>query len=86
MKTKLTLALVAAVALPLTGIAAEASDSQDTQINKLLTEMNTAPTDQKINAIVALLNKLVQERKAAPEQTQQTQAPMQEKGMCECCD
>ena len=41
----------------LAGIGAEASDSQDAQINKLLTKMNSAPADQKISAIVTLLNK-----------------------------
>ena len=86
MKTKLILALVAAVALPLAGIAAEASDSQDAQLNKLLTEMNSAPTDQKVNAIVNLLNKLVEVRKAAPEQAQPAPASKKDKGMCECCD
>ena len=43
-------------------------------MNKLLTEMNSAPADQKIGAIVTLLNKLVEERKAA-----------KEKDMCMCC-
>jgi hypothetical protein len=78
MKTKLFLAIVAAATLPVAGIAAEASasdhSSQDAEINKLLTEMNSAPADQKIGAIVTLLNKLVEERKAA-----------KEKGMCMCC-
>ena len=89
MKTKLLLAIAAAVALPMAGIAAEASDSdqgsQDAQLNKLLTEMNSAPSDQKISAIVTLLNKLVEQRKAAPEQAQQTPAPEKMKGMCMCC-
>ena len=61
MKTKLTLAIAAAAMLPLAGIA-EVSDGQDAQLNKLLTEMNSAPADQKIGAIVTLLNKLVEER------------------------
>jgi hypothetical protein len=90
MKTKLLLPIVAAVALPLTGIAAEASDSdhssQDAQLNKLLTEMNSAPADQKISAIVTLLNKLVEQRKAVAEQAQHTPAPEKMKGMCMCCD
>jgi hypothetical protein len=86
MKTKLLLAIFAAAAFPVAGIAADASDSQDAQLNKLLTEMNSAPSDQKISAIVTLLNKLVEERKAAPEQAQQTPAPKKEMGMCMCCD
>jgi hypothetical protein len=86
MKTKLLLAMFAAAALPVAGIAADASDSRDAQLNKLLTEMNSAPSDQKISAIVSLLNKLVEERKAASEQAQQTPAPKKETGMCMCCD
>jgi hypothetical protein len=83
MKTKLFLAIFAAAALPVAGIAAEPSDSQDVQLNKLLTEMNSAPSDQKISAIVTLLNKLVEQRKAVPEQTP---APKKEMGMCMCCE
>jgi NADH:ubiquinone oxidoreductase subunit E len=86
MKTKLLLAIFAAAALTVAGIAADASDSQDAQLNKLLTEMNSAPSDQKISAIITLLNKLIEERKAAPEQAQQTPAPKKEMGMCMCCD
>jgi hypothetical protein len=80
------LAIFAAAALPVAGIAADASDSQDAQLNKLLTEMNSAPSDQKIGAIVTLLNKLVEQRTAAPVQTQQTPAPKKEMGMCMCCN
>ena len=76
MKTKLFLAIFAAAALPLAGIAADVSDSQDAQLNKLLAEMNSAPSDQKISAIVTLLNKLVEQRTAAKK----------EMSMCMCCD
>ena len=86
MKTKLFLAICAAAALPVAGMAADASDSQDVQLNKLLAEMNSAPSDQKISAIVTLLNKLVEQRTAAPVQAQQTPAPEKMKGMCMCCD
>jgi hypothetical protein len=88
MKAKFLLTIAAAAALPVAGITADESDSdqssQDAQLNKLLTEMNSAPADQKIGAIVTLLNKLVEQRKAVPEQAQQTPAPKKEKGMC--CD
>jgi hypothetical protein len=84
MKPKVLLTLVAAVAfsaLPLASFAAEESQGdQDAELNKLLTEMNTAPADQKIGAITTLLNKLVEMRKTA----QQTSAPKAEK--CMCCD
>jgi hypothetical protein len=86
MKTKLFLAIFAAAALPVAGIAADASDSQDAQLNKLLSEMNSAPSDQKISAIVTLLNKLVEQRTAASVQAQQTPAPKKEMSMCMCCD
>jgi hypothetical protein len=86
MKTKLLLALAAVALLPVSGIAADASDSQDAQLNRLLTEMNSAPSDQKISAIVTLLNKLVEQHKAAAEQAQHTPAPEKMKGMCMCCD
>jgi hypothetical protein len=86
MRTKLTLAIAAAAMLPLAGIAAEASDDQDAQLNKLLTEMNSAPADQKISAIVSLLNKLVEQRKTASEQAQPAPASKKDKGMCMCCD
>jgi hypothetical protein len=83
MKTKLLLAIVAAASLPVAGIAAgESASDQNTrnaELDKLLTEMNTAPADQKIGAIVTLLNKLVEQSKAAYEQTQK-------KSMWMCCD
>ena len=89
MKTKVFLAIAAAAALPLAGFAAETSDSgkdsRDAELNKLLTEMNNAPTDQKVSAIITLLNKLV-ERETTPEQAQQAATPMKDQGMCKCCD
>jgi hypothetical protein len=48
--------------------------------------MNSAPADQKIGAIVTLLNKLVEQRKAANEQAQQKPTPKDEKSMCMCCE
>jgi hypothetical protein len=90
MKTKLLLAIAAAAALPLAGIAADESNSdqssQNAELNKLLSEVNSASADQKVGAIVTLLNKLVELRKTAAEQAQQTPAPDKAKGMCMCCD
>jgi len=90
MKPKLILAIAAAAVLPVAGIAAEESASdqstQNAELNKLLTEVNTAPADQKISAIVILLNKLVEQRKATSEQAQQTPAPKKDKGMCMCSE
>ena len=62
MKTKLFLAIFAAAALPVAGIAADVSDSQDVQLNKLLAEMNSAPSDQKIVRLL-LCKQLVEQRK-----------------------
>ena len=42
MKPKLLLAIAAVALLPVSGIAADASDSPEAQLNKLLTEMNSA--------------------------------------------
>ena len=90
MKTKLILAIATAAVLPVAGIAAEESASdqstQNAELNKLLTEVNTAPADQKISAIVTLLNKLVEQRNATNDQAQQTPAPKKDKGMCMCCE
>jgi hypothetical protein len=91
MKIKLILAIAAAAVLPVAGIAGaeeSASDqsTQNAELNKLLTEVNTAPADQKISAIVTLLNKLVEQRKAINEQAQQAPAPKKDKGMCMCSE
>jgi hypothetical protein len=71
MKTHLLLAITVAVAFPLIGIAAEPNtdqSSQNAEMNKLLSEMNSAPADQKVGAIVTLLNKLVEQQKTTQEQ------------------
>jgi hypothetical protein len=86
MKTHLLLAITVAVAFPLIGIAAEPNtdqSSQNAEMNKLLSEMNSAPADQKVGAIVTLLNKLVEQQKTTQEQNP---APKEEKKMCMCCD
>jgi hypothetical protein len=41
--------------------------AQDEELGKLLDEMNSAPADQKLNAAAAVINKLVQQRKAMHE-------------------
>jgi hypothetical protein len=43
-------------------------------------------SSRTIGAIATLLNKLVEQRKATQEQTQQTTAPKEEKKMGMCCD
>jgi hypothetical protein len=86
MKTQLILAIVAAAAIPVVGFAADDQTTQSTELDKLVTEMNTAPAEQKLDAIVSLLNKLVELCKAAKEQTQETAAFNENQGMSMCCD
>jgi hypothetical protein len=43
---------------------------QDAELDKLITAMNDAPPDKKVDAIAAVLTKLVEQRKAMHEQMQ----------------
>jgi uncharacterized protein (DUF3084 family) len=43
---------------------------QDAELDKLVAEMNGAPADKKVDAIAAVLTKLVEQRKAMHEQMQ----------------
>jgi hypothetical protein len=43
---------------------------QDAELDKLVAEMNSAPADKKLDAVVAVLTKLVEQRKAMHEQMQ----------------
>ena len=43
---------------------------QDADVDKLVAEMNNAPADKKLDAVAAVLNKLVEQRKAMHEQMQ----------------
>src|SRR5262249_32301824 len=57
---------------------------QDAELDRLVAEMNSAPAEKKLDAVAALLTKLVEERKAMQEQMQKmmsadTKEPM---GMC----
>jgi hypothetical protein len=44
---------------------------QDAELDKLVAEMNSAPADKKLDAVAALLTKLVEQRKTMHEQMQQ---------------
>lgn len=55
---------------------------QDAELDKLVAEMNSASADKKIEAVVTVLNKLVQQRKAMHEQMQKM---MSESG-CPCSE
>ena len=43
---------------------------QDAELDKLVAEMTSAPADKKLDAVAAVLSKLVEKRKAMHEQMQ----------------
>jgi hypothetical protein len=49
--------------MPIHAKIMEKQKAQDAEINKLLAEMNTATGEKRIDAIIAVLNKLVEQRK-----------------------
>jgi hypothetical protein len=49
---------------------------QDAELDKLVAEMNSAPSEKKADAIVAVVNKLVEQRKARHEQMQKMMGMM----------
>jgi hypothetical protein len=61
---------------------------QDEELGKLVDQMNSAPAEQKLGATVAVINKLVQQRKEMYRQLQSVQQPAtnqsRETGM-QCC-
>lgn len=50
--------------MPMHAKMMEMQKSQDAEIDKLLATMNSATGEQRIDAIIAVVNKLVQQRKA----------------------
>ncbi len=59
--------------------------NQDAELDKLVDEMNSASADKKIEAVVTVLNKLVQQRKAMHEQMQKMMSANKRCG-CACCE
>jgi hypothetical protein len=57
---------------------------QDAELDKLVTEMNSAPVDKKLDAVAAVVTKLVELRKAMHEQMQKMMSgnEKEEMGMC----
>ena len=49
--------------MPIHAKVMEMQKAQDDEINKLLTEMNSTTGEKRIDAIVAVLNKLVEQRR-----------------------
>ena len=43
---------------------------QEAELDKLVTDMNSAPSDKKVDAIAAVVTKLVEQRKAMHERMQ----------------
>ena len=50
--------------MPLHAKLIEKQKAQDAEIDKLLSEMNSATGEKRVDAIIAVLNKLVEQRKA----------------------
>ena len=57
---------------------------QDAELDKLVAEMNNAPTEKKLDAIAAVLTKLVEQRKALHEQMQKMMSANDKEGMGMC--
>ena len=57
---------------------------QDAELDKLVAEMNSAPADKKLDAVAAVLTKLVEQRKAMHEQMQNMMSGTEKEkmGMC----
>jgi hypothetical protein len=58
---------------------------QDAELDKLVAEMNSASADKKLEAVVTVLNKLVQQRKAMHEQMQKMMSANKGSG-CPCSE
>ena len=57
---------------------------QDAELDKLVAEMNSAPADKKLDAVAAVLTKLVEQRKAMHEQMRKMMAANEKEGMGMC--
>ena len=57
---------------------------KDVELDKLVAAMNSAPADHKVDAIAALLTKLVEQRKAMRTEIQQQMAASEKNDMKMC--
>jgi hypothetical protein len=57
---------------------------QDAELDKLVAEMNSAPADKRLDAVAAVLTKLVEQRKAMHEQMRKMMAANEKEGMGMC--
>jgi hypothetical protein len=60
------------------------SKDQDAELDKLVAEMNSASADKKLDAIAAVLTKLVEQRKAMHDQMQKMMSANDKEGMSMC--
>lgn len=56
----------------------------DAELDKLVAEMNSAPADRKLDAVAALLTKLVQQRNSMHEQMRKMMSANEKEGMGMC--
>ena len=57
---------------------------QDAELDKLVTEMNSATPEKKLDAVAAVLTKLVEQRKAMRDQMQSMMSANEKDGMAMC--
>jgi hypothetical protein len=57
---------------------------QDAELDKLVAEMNSASADKKLDAVAAVVTKLVEQRKAMHEQMQKMMSANEKEGMGMC--
>jgi hypothetical protein len=57
---------------------------QDAELDKLVAEMNSAPADKKLDAVAAVLTKLVEQRKAMHEHMRKMMSANEKEGMGMC--
>jgi hypothetical protein len=57
---------------------------QDAELDKLVSEMNNAPPEKKLEAVAAVVAKLVEQRKAMHEQMQSLTSANEKQGMAMC--
>jgi hypothetical protein len=57
---------------------------QDAELDKLVAEMNSASADKKLDAVAAVVAKLVEQRKALHEQMQKVMSANDKEGMDMC--
>ena len=60
------------------------SKDQDAELDKLVAEMNSASADKKLDAVAAVVAKLVEQRKAMHEQMQKMMSANDKEGMGMC--